>query len=505
MGRPVRSSSPGSFRSTGGGPAALAAYCTLVLGLLAACAPAAIDGTARSREAAQILAPHPGTSEVLIAAYERVIAGSQPRRDSIVMALAEDYAYVEQGRQRTIVDAKLGQIISLDLASGSFRRDSIYSLAGLLESETKNRMWIRELLRRTGATEETAPFQMDPFWIESELGVPIPESPRPRTEARIAGGTISFSHAGSEVATVTFSEQQLAGARLDRLRNILRATTKLHPEILEQIVAAGRLPQTLEFRMLEMPTDAEAGTTTYRLQSARTESVAFPLPEDAGRHSAADHPFYADVLPVMEAAVAGTHGAGPRSSDWYFSRIGEAVERKAWFEALMLQTELSLLTADRTGGCTDALKAAGRCVALFDHTADLVRDERTSTYLLGQDIQNSEPVRAVEIWSSIPVVDLPNSYLMGVFIGNVVSVHRNAFDPAPVDPYAMFTAAIAANPYVSSFYKDLGDHFIREMEFGLAWICYDLGRALPNRPAGDVLEHVDQLEGRLRQRVPQLF
>src|SRR5690606_27027317 len=143
--------------------------------------------------------------------------------------------------------------------------------------------------------------------------------------------TVSFSHAGDEVASVTFSEQPLAGARLDRLRNILRAATQLHPEIVERVVAAGRLPQTHTFRMLELPTDTAAVTTTYALQSVRTDSIAFPLPEDA-RRQPADHPYYADLLPVMEAAVAGTYGAGPPSAESYFSRIRDAVDREAWFE-----------------------------------------------------------------------------------------------------------------------------------------------------------------------------
>src|SRR5690606_31745534 len=99
--------------------------------LLAGCAPTAVDRAPRSADAARILAPHPGESEVVIATYERATAGSQPSRDGVVMGLAADYAYVDRGQTRTIVDATPGRIISLDLASGSFRSDSIYSLAGL--------------------------------------------------------------------------------------------------------------------------------------------------------------------------------------------------------------------------------------------------------------------------------------------------------------------------------------------------------------------------------------
>lgn len=503
MGRPAPSSSPSFFFVSRAHPGALPAACALALGLLVASAAEAADRIGSHWEAAQIVAQHPGTSEVVVATYEVATTGSEPR--SLVLGIADDYAYFEEGGVRMILDARLGRIISLDLASGSFSHDSIYWLAGFLEYETRNRMWIREILQRVGKTGSNFYAQIDPFWIESEFGVAIEDSPRPHIETTEIEAGLSFSYGGDRIAAVTFAQQQLAGARRDRLRNILRVATRLHPEILEQVVAAGRLPETLEVRLVRMPPYQDTAMTIFRLQSARSESMAFPLPSEARRNRVGDHPFNADVLPVLEAAVQGTWQSGPKSRGAYFSEIRAAVNRKGWFEAWLLHLELGLLTADSAAGCTDDLAAAGSCVPTTVYWADLKQDPRGRLYFEAAEIQDTEPARAVELWRSISVDDLPNAYLMGTFIGNVVSVHRNAFETAPVDPYTMFTTALLANPYVSSFYKDLGDHFRRELEFSLAWTCYDLGRALPNRPTGDVLEHVDQIESGLRQRVPQLF
>ncbi len=478
----------------------LAASFTLALGFV--CYSAEADPIGSHWEAQQFLAEHQGTSEVLIASYERVHIGNQPARETIMLGIANDYAYIDEGSRRTIVDAKLRRIISIDLTSGAFHQDSTYSLAAFVEYEAWNRAMIGEVLRRAGSTDGVPPSNFDTFWIESELGNTIEDQSRPDIGMIETAGAIAFSYGGTDVATASFSDQMLSGAQKDRLRNLLRLFTQLHPEVLARIVAVGRLPRTLMFRM---PSDPDVNATTYTLESFRIENAGFPLTVDAEPSFIGDHPFLATVRPVMEAAVSGTWPSGAKERDYYFVKVRDAVNRKAWFAALMLQTELSLYAAHQSGGCTDELEREGICIDLLDFRNDLLRDERVRLYLQAQNIQNTEPVRAVEIWLSIPLEDVSNAYLMGVFVGNVVSTYRDSFKTAPVDPYAKFASAIMANPYVSSFYKDLGDHFRRQLEFGLAWTCYDLGRALPNRPRGDVLAHVDLIEGQLRQQVPQLF
>lgn len=478
------------------------AGCALMLCLLCVSTPATADPIGPHWGAAQILAEHPGTSEVLIASYERVRTEDASMRERIVLGIADDYAYSDDGSQRMIIDAQLGRIIVIDLASGSFRHDSIYAIARFLDYETWNRLMIGETLREIGATEGVPPSNFDAFWIESELGVAPEDQPRPKIDVAESGDGLAFSYGDSEVVTTTFSAETLSDAQANRFRSLLRLITEIHPDILEQIVEDGRLPETLGFRM---PSQPETGMTTYKLQSVRTEKSRFPLAPDAERKFSGDHPFYAKVLPTLEAAVGGTWQPAPKSLDAYFTQIRDAVNRKAWFEAVMLQTELTLFTADMNGRCTEEFELSGRCIDLYDFAADMLRDKRVQSYIRAQEIQDSEPARAVEIWRSIPLADVPNPYLMGIFIGNVISAHSDAFETAPVDPYAMFATAIAANPYVSSFYKDIGDHFTRQLEFDLAWICYDLGRALPNRPQEDVLAQVEQIESHLRRHVPQLF
>jgi len=70
---------------------------------------------------------------------------------------------------------------------------------------------------------------------------------------------------------------------------------------------------------------------------------------------------------------------------------------------------------------------------------------------------------------------------------------------------SMFASAIRGNPYVPTFYKDLGDYFARQYRSDLAWLCYDLGRQLPDANATPVLPSITNLEKRFAADFPQFF
>jgi len=51
----------------------------------------------------------------------------------------------------------------------------------------------------------------------------------------------------------------------------------------------------------------------------------------------------------------------------------------------------------------------------------------------------------------------------------------------------------------------MGDYFRFEYRMDLAWLCYDLGRSLPEADATGNFQQIDQLERELESRNPSLF
>jgi hypothetical protein len=67
----------------------------------------------------------------------------------------------------------------------------------------------------------------------------------------------------------------------------------------------------------------------------------------------------------------------------------------------------------------------------------------------------------------------------------------------------LLARALAANPFLTVAYKDLGDLFFRQRDMQGAWLCWEAARRIaPDHP---VLKSVDQLEADLARAHPEYF
>ncbi len=64
---------------------------------------------------------------------------------------------------------------------------------------------------------------------------------------------------------------------------------------------------------------------------------------------------------------------------------------------------------------------------------------------------------------------------------------------------------VAAYPWASNVYKDLGDTYLRANDTDDAWLAYDLGRAIDSDWKGGVMRQVVAIEDSLRRTEPDLF
>ena len=88
--------------------------------------------------------------------------------------------------------------------------------------------------------------------------------------------------------------------------------------------------------------------------------------------------------------------------------------------------------------------------------------------------------------------DVDNPYVVDEFLANSLIAARHPADAAP-----LFVAAIRGNPYMPAYYKDLGDLYLISFRPALAWLCYDLGRALPGSAQAPVISKMNDYEAQL--------
>ena len=64
---------------------------------------------------------------------------------------------------------------------------------------------------------------------------------------------------------------------------------------------------------------------------------------------------------------------------------------------------------------------------------------------------------------------------------------------------------IAAYPWASNAYKDVGDYYFRGYDTPAAWQAYDMGRTIDPNWATGVMASVSKMEDGIRQQFPDFF
>jgi hypothetical protein len=324
------------------------------------------------------------------------------------------------------------------------------------------------------------------MWSESELGAINPDQPRPKIDQQTgADATLRFLHDGQEIARFAPSPSPLAKLAL---RHLLRLTTALHPFIVEAIAATEHVPATLTYLR---SSDQDLRRETLNLRSADEVVQDYPLPASfqavplpPGAPQA-----LAELLPVMLDAVAGRMGTGPRTIASYDDAIREALSKGAKFQAMLLAMEKHLQHGD-------AVPGAMQFQYVFDKTRG---DSRVEQLLYALD-QAKDPKGRLKTLRGIDRSDLSNAYVLDDYIANDIGAAGDEQDPFP-----LFESAIRGNPYMAGYYKDLGDQFFGGYQMDLAWLCYDLARAVPGHERAPVPAAIDDLEQGLRRDNPAYF
>ncbi len=448
--------------------------------------------------AEQIRAAHPGAAPALKLVFNRSENG--PASSAITATIAADFLDITSGKTETIYDFKLRRVIAIDSDARRFTNGSLYAVVAFRVFERRNTTALGGAL--AAANVGLGPESLMPFWAESEFGVIDPRQARPKIDRQTdPNGALSFRYQGAEVVRFTPSTQSVAAGDRVRFARALRYLVRIHPAILDDIVATGFIPATLTYTWVNGPNKS---TETLTLRSAERIDATFPLLADSSFEVLRVAPGDArgaalnEVLPPMLQAVAGQYARGSKSILDYQAAIGEALQNRAPFQAMLLEMELSLQHGPVSVQCLNA-PAVPRCYTLREVASLAAGDPRMQAYIQAIQIEAMDRNRAIELHQGIARGGLKDTAALDIGLANALSQSQKRNDALP-----FFLNAIRANPYVAAFYKDLGDHFQREYRMDLAWLLYDLGRTLPGADAGN-LQYIDQLEQQLASQNPSLF
>ncbi|MBX3504903.1 MAG: hypothetical protein KF895_05450 [Parvibaculum sp.] len=436
--------------------------------------------------------------------YESVTDGGS--KEQVTLTLAEDFIETAREAHFRLIDFKLRRSIRIDRSKRSFENYSLYGEIAFRAYEMQNRQHLRRTLESMNVNDP--PSSVNPFWAAVELRVPDRTAPDAIASRRDDGDIVRFSYGGSEVSSFTLSTTQVPVALRKRFVQGMREVTSVHPAILDAMTSGGTVPQEIAY--VRAKNSGGFKYTTLVLISAGPVTPSYPLPADFKADIRPDRAvaplerpgakILRELMPVMLDAVAGRHGSGPQSVSNYKSAIDNAMRAGQSFQALALALELSLQYGDNLSTCPSSETAChpfGKIVQAAE------RDPNGRALLHSFRIEQSDPAAATRERESIDTSLLSNGYLVGAFIANGL----NAQGTRPEDARRLHRDAILGNPYVGSFYKDIGDHFTYSFEIPTAWLFYDLGRALPgrNQAESDPLARVDSIEKRLSADFPEFF
>lgn len=432
--------------------------------------------------------------------YESTTDGGS--KEQVTLTISEDVVETAKETSLHFTDFKLKRYFGIDTSKGTFENYSLYGDVAFRAYEMQNRQHLRRTLESMKV--DKPPFSIDPFWASVELGIPDRSAPEAVAARRDDGNTVRFIYGGANVSSFTLSATRVPVAMQKRFVQGMRNVASVHPAILDAMTAGGTIPQEITY--IRPQNSGVSKSTTLVLISAGPATYSYPVPPDF-RHNLAASPLerpatrtVRELMPVMIDAVAERNGSGPRSVSSYKSAIDGAMRAGQSFQALVLALELSLQYGDNLSTCPPNETA---CHTFQKIVNAAERDPNGRALLNSLRLDQSDPAAATRERESIDTSLLSNGYLIGAFIANGL----NAQGKRPDDARRLHRDAILGNPYVGSFYKDIGDHFLRSFDIPTAWLFYDLGRSLPTRNPtnSDPLRWVDSIETKLAADFPEFF
>jgi hypothetical protein len=406
------------------------------------------------------------------------------------IGIGADFVVIDDGTLRTILDCRLRRRIVADASRKTFANGSLYALVDFFSRETLNRLYQRNLVRRaTGSTASLG----SPFWSQSELHLVAAEDEQVPIDRNTGSDGVTHVVVGKEeVASFAPSDETLSPVEAAGLSHVLLIYTSLHPAIVKAIIESGRLPRTFSYAISR---SGRRGEDSWTLTKAERITANYPLPADYKPDVDITTPSVRTVLPRVLDAIA--HRNAPRPLAAYREDIARAHNAKQGVQTYLIGTEALLQYGEAAFACgaPDPCKTREALAAVWNGDTSVAPLRQASEAEARGDLKTALSLRL-----SVSRHGLSDAYVLDDLIGNTYA-EMGDFESA----LKYLPLAVEGNPFVASFYKDLGDVFLGDYNSFDAWILYDLARALPGGETAPVIDSVTENEKALAKAYPQFF
>lgn len=439
--------------------------------------------------------------------------------------LASDFVFASIDGHNQLDDFSLGRTFTWRNGQDTIDNQSYFWQPAFRLIELSNRKILHDAVQVLRDNPEFPDQLNDPFWAEQELGVQGKTSPRLVT-SKDSDGVVW--HLGDKaVGKASRKGFRLSGTES---KSILRSFSRhfiFHPQIGAAIAASGALPERLELaRFQPVPHTASSTAATNRLQesteiikflSVQRTRAAYPLPSGLAAsisHEAQGSTAEARALKRAIDALSGL-ASPPRPS---FQDIADQIRSAcAANRALEAVLQMLMLTQQYGGTFQSDRKRQKLLQELMPSLRRQFQAPASAEFLhaiglAGSRGEGSDREKAAYYLANADDLDtLPFGTFRYVTFANLACGTKDAnkwpkaiFEkmPSPTDCHCVH---IAAYPWASPAFKDLGDMYYSSFDMRKAWLWWDLGRAIDPDWRLNSMAEVGRFEEHLRKTIPDHF
>ena len=464
--------------------------------IIAAAVFASSNGTA-----APVVSPAAGTDIVLGLRAQpqgqwqleyRKEAPDQPA-EIVSLGISPDYHYIERGGDTRLYDFGLHRVFEIR-PDQHFTNNSLFAEVWFRVSEIENRAAIggaMAAMEKAAPETKVSPLVQVPsvraFWAETELGATTARFPRPELKRVEDGGRTRWLLADDEVVAVRYGKQAIPDAIKGNLRRLWPTVVQIHPQITDELVMSGRMPEELWIKT--QPFNKDAFVAHWTLTRARwVAKAAYPLPPHVNADPVQPAGAFPEIFATLSTDVA--EKKVPPAQAEYLTRMQTALKNGAGLEALLWGVELNLASGVRATPC--ARDDTRPFCPLLAQAGPLVQADPRASMAFAQ--------KSPDMTDRPQFDNLPNAYLLRL----LWATHPPGKDVQRAGTERDLLAALRASP-IANFCKDTGDFYAMGWDAYSAWQAYDLGRLMAGHVSGDLLSDIDTLETRLATDKKEFF
>jgi hypothetical protein len=436
---------------------------------------------------------------------ERAEDGKHPSASRETVVLTDSFAHLTEGSNHVLFDRQLCRMLIWHEGEPQFSSLNCHAVPVVRVLELSNRRVL---------AKATAKFSMpdaDPYWPEAELGV-SDRATKPLTR-KVVGDTTEYRLGDEVVVTVTGSAGDLQPAEMKRIVYWLAQTTPLHPQVRRDLGAGSTLPKSLR---IATTAGGPRHQMTLNISNLRRVEAAYPLPAGMWSDVLNAAPAASPRGQGIEQAVAAANGqskiAKPSPADLAKAAqddvaMGRMINAQFRLSQLFQQYGGRLMQPEEAKALAD-VRTFARTVLADPGAARLQEINR----LAGDPDAPGDRQAAARQLTSPELAGIPFGTFRFVTFANLMRAAKDSasWDPALFsvmhrDPADNYWTHIAAYPWASNAFADLGDYYLESWRATDAWLAFDLGRAIDPDWRLGVMSNVDGLEKKVRADNPDQF